>query len=351
MGGSGPCPVTVAALATSSIAAGAGIALLALSGSARAPPSARRRSVDEEEEPVVAVASSRRRGQTLQSAAEFAAVADDVTSGMSMGFSMAQAREFADSGHEAAKNRSPEEVLAELQKGNTRFWMGHSTSSTSGTSAFARRALISKQFPSVAILACSDSRVPPEMVFDQGLGDMFVIRVAGNCLDTTTMASLQYAVNHLKVKVVMVMGHEACGAVKAAQLPVSAIAQEPEALSGLLHGLRRGLCLERIAKARDARALDREAVVTNVKRQVEKLTAEASVMEKVTKGDVMIVGAFYEISSGIVDFFHEVSETSQAASDLSPVAATRPAPPRQPTRGVLSRLNEATELEAAASVS
>jgi carbonic anhydrase len=81
-------------------------------------------------------------------------------------------------------------------------------------SAFERRALISLQYPSVAILGCSDSRVPIEIVFDHGLGDIFVIRVAGNCLDTTTTASLQYAINHLRVKVIVVMGHEGCGALK-----------------------------------------------------------------------------------------------------------------------------------------
>merc|ERR1712048_1236715 len=105
------------------------------------------------------------------------------------------------------------EVMADLQKGNARFWMGHATRPEK--SAFERRALITKQFPSVAVLGCSDSRVPVEIIFDQGLGDMFVIRVAGNCLDITTLASLQYAVHHLKVKVLMVMGHEGCGAVKA----------------------------------------------------------------------------------------------------------------------------------------
>merc|ERR1719510_868932 len=122
---------------------------------------------------------------------------------------MEEARNLADEGHEKAKMQSPPQVLSDLQKGNARFWMG--TARRPESSAFERRALISKQFPLTAILGCSDSRVPTEIVFDQGLGDMFVIRVAGNCLDTTTTASLQYAVNHLKVKVVVVMGHEGCG--------------------------------------------------------------------------------------------------------------------------------------------
>merc|ERR550514_1379463 len=97
-------------------------------------------------------------------------------------------------------------------------------------SAFERRALIKSQFPSVALLGCSDSRVPVEIVFDQGLGDMFVVRVAGNVLDTATSASLQYAVVHLKVKVLVVLGHEGCGAVKAAGLPTEKLQEEPPEL-------------------------------------------------------------------------------------------------------------------------
>ena len=107
------------------------------------------------------------------------------------GFSMEDA--MAHSNLNAAKHRArtPTVVLDDLQRGNTRFWMGVATRPE--VSAFERRALIMQQHPSVAILGCSDSRVPIEIVFDQGLGDMFVIRVAGNCLDKTTVGSLEYA--------------------------------------------------------------------------------------------------------------------------------------------------------------
>ena len=106
------------------------------------------------------------------------------------GFSMEDA--MAQSKLAAAESlaKTPATVLAELQRGNTRFWMGQAMRPE--VSAFERRALIMKQHPSVAILGCSDSRVPIEIVFDQGLGDIFVIRVAGNCLDTTTIGSLEY---------------------------------------------------------------------------------------------------------------------------------------------------------------
>jgi len=245
---------------------------------------------------------------------------------MGVGFSMEQARNMADAGQAVAMNRSPAEVLALLQKGNVRFWTGQA--SRPEKSAFERRALISKQFPSTAILSCSDSRVPVEIVFDQGLGDMFVVRVAGNCLDTTTTASLQYAVHHLKVKLLIVMGHEGCGAVKAAQLPIDAINEEPETLGRLLKGMRKGLDAADLARVQDVKAADREAVTTNVKAQVESLARDKGIMAKVQGGELMMFGAFYEISSGIVDFFHEVSgtESMEAEDEIS----------RAPSRGVLS---------------
>jgi len=225
------------------------------------------------------------------------------------GFSMEEARMHAELGCTEAAARTPFEVLADLQRGNARFWMGAATRPE--RSAFERRALISKQFPSVAILACADSRVPSEIIFDQGLGDMFVVRVAGNCLDTSTHASLQYAVHHLKVKVLMVMGHENCGAVKAAGMENQAIEGEPAALCQCLKSIKRGIDLEHLANLRDPRAYDREAVISNVTRQVEGLTGDAGIMSKVSDGELMIVGAFYEMSIGIVDFVSEVSQTAE----------------------------------------
>eukprot|EP00929_Paragymnodinium_shiwhaense_P021526 TRINITY_DN14014_c0_g1_i2.p1 TRINITY_DN14014_c0_g1~~TRINITY_DN14014_c0_g1_i2.p1 ORF type:complete len:327 (-),score=60.14 TRINITY_DN14014_c0_g1_i2:242-1222(-) len=221
------------------------------------------------------------------------------------GFSMAEARQLADTSHKAAAEKSPQDVLADLQKGNMRFWTG--AARRPERSAFERRALLSKQFPLVAVLGCSDSRVPTEIVFDVGLGDLFVSRVAGNCLDTTTLASMLYAVHHLKVKVLIVLGHEACGAVKAAGLPSTAISKEPRALSTLLNGLKGGLEHARLQDIHDHRAYDREAVVTNVRRQIEQLAADDGIMLKVAAGELILVGAFYEISSGIVDFFSEVT--------------------------------------------
>lgn len=247
------------------------------------------------------------------------------TWGVQAGFSMEEARKMAADRSEEAMNRTPEQVLGDLQRGNARFWTGQA--SRPERSAFERRALISKQFPSVAILGCSDSRVPVEIVFDQGLGDMFVIRVAGNCLDTATQASLQYAVHHLKVKVVIVLGHEGCGAVKASQLPEEAIKQEPAELGMFLHKMKAQLDAAELGRIQDTKAADREAVTANVRNQVELLMQDDSMMEKVRGGEVIMLGAFYEISSGIVDFFHEVSLEDHGQPTIT----------RRPSRGVLTR--------------
>jgi carbonic anhydrase len=217
------------------------------------------------------------------------------------GFSMKEAMSHSEQSAQQAKARTPEQVLGALQKGNTRFWMG--VAKRPELSAFERRALIVRQHPSVAILGCSDSRVPIEIVFDQGLGDIFVIRVAGNCLDQTTMGSLEYATVHLGVKVLMVMGHEGCGAVKASRLPIEAIDKESELLGALLKSIKGGLDESRLSQIMDQRACDREAVVSNVKVQVRTLCDNRCVQQAVKNKQLLVCGAFYDMSSGIVDFF------------------------------------------------
>jgi len=236
------------------------------------------------------------------------------------GLSMEEARQLVDAADAKSKERSAGDVLAALQRGNARFWTGNA--SRPEKNAFERRSLIMKQFPSVAVLGCSDSRVPVEIIFDQGLGDMFVVRVAGNCLDTSTRASLDYAVDHLKVKVVVVLGHEGCGAVKAAGLPIDQINKESPALSEALKRIKSGLDEDRLAHVRDAKAHDREAVATNVRRQVEQLLRNEALSKKIRERELIVVGAFYEISSGIVDFFLDGSDVTNA-SDFPIVEATQ----------------------------
>ena len=169
---------------------------------------------------------------------------------------------------------------------------------------------------------------------------MFVVRVAGNCLGVTTKASLDYAVHHLHVKVLLVMGHEGCGAIKAAGLPLAAIQQESEALSNVLQMLKDGLQDKHLSQVLDARARDREAVAMNVRNQVQQLCQDEQIMQKVNDGSLIIVGAFYEISSGIVDFFMQVSKPDNIGTDDDGSSTT--VAPLKPFSGVQSRYNPAT---------
>lgn len=258
------------------------------------------------------------------------------------GFSMEEARAHAEQLAGVKNARSPKEVLAELQKGNARFWTGAATRPE--MSAFERRGLIKSQFPTIAVLGCSDSRVPVEIVFDQGLGDMFVVRVAGNILDTATAASVLYAVVHLGVKVLVVMGHEGCGAIKASMRSQKDIDGEPEVLAQLLTKIKRNLDEDRLAWAQDMRARDREAVVNNVTQQVVNLTKDAEIIGKVNQQELIVVGAFYEISSGIVDFFYEVSNIHDVPPTPkdSPLPDPACSPKSGPSRGVSSRFDPST---------
>jgi len=221
----------------------------------------------------------------------------------------------------------PREVLRQLQEGNSRFWMG--LAQRPEMSAMERRALIMQQSPRVAILGCSDSRVPIEIVFDQGLGECFAVRVAGNVYSAATAASLDYAVAHLKVKLVVVMGHEGCGAVKAAQLPDEKIDGETPALKHVLHSMKRELCSSRrIMQIRDKRARDREAVITNVAAQMRNLLEKSPhIQEQIEAGTLLVVGAFYEITSGMVDFFEPEHVIPNLESTPLAFAKKTPPPP------------------------
>mmetsp|Transcript_8760 Transcript_8760/g.24167 ORF Transcript_8760/g.24167 Transcript_8760/m.24167 type:complete len:353 (+) Transcript_8760:59-1117(+) len=202
---------------------------------------------------------------------------------------------------------SPAALLNDLRTGNMRFWTG--TAVRPELSAMERRALILQQAPKVAVLGCADSRVPIEIVFDQGLGDIFAIRVAGNVHGINVQGSLDYAIHHLRIKLVVVMGHEGCGAVKAAQLPEDQVANEEPMLRSLLTTMKADLAshsatLEAIT---DAKCREREAVAVNTQAQVLKILREPAVRGKVQRGELMVVGAFYEISSGLVEFFDPIA--------------------------------------------
>jgi carbonic anhydrase len=217
------------------------------------------------------------------------------------GFTLKEAKELSAHAATQLAKLTPEDVINELQRGNTRFAMGNGNRKQS--SALQRQTLLNGQYPSVAVLACADSRVPVEIIFDQGVGDVFTICVAGNCLDKSTEGSLEYGVAHLDIKVLIVMGHEGCGAIKAAQLPAKITENEPKCLRSVLKGLKGGLDMDCLKNIVDDRARDREAVMSNVKFQMKNLLMNEAVQKSVEQGKLQVIGAFYNMSSGIVDFY------------------------------------------------
>ncbi len=194
---------------------------------------------------------------------------------------------------------TPQEALRALKTGNARFFGGQARRPE--VSAAERRAQILGQTPFAVILACSDSRVPTEIVFDQSLGSLFITRVAGNVVEMGTTGSIEYAVGHLKTHLVVVMGHEGCGAIKAALLPAEERAKESPSIQALLNSIVPSV--SKISKIRDEKAKLREAVVANVRQQVANIKKEPAIQKAIASNKINVVGAFYEITSGAVDFF------------------------------------------------
>lgn len=207
--------------------------------------------------------------------------------------------------------KNPEEAIRALKLGNARFFSGSATRPE--LSAVERRAQILGQTPFAVVLSCSDSRVPTEIVFDQGLGSLFITRIAGNIVEKGTLGSIEYGVGHLKTHVVVVMGHEGCGAVKAAFLPPEARARETENIQFLLNEIVPSV--ERIPKIRDEKARMREAVVANVRQQVQNLKNVKFIQDAIHAKKIAVIGAFYEITSGAVDFFETDEELRVAATE------------------------------------
>ena len=196
------------------------------------------------------------------------------------------------------KAKTPQEAIRLLKMGNSRFFGG--TARRPEMSANERRAQILQQTPFAVVLGCSDSRVPIELVYDQGLGDIFSVRVAGQIIEPGTSGSIEYAVLHLKTKLLVIMGHEGCGAVKAALLPEGDRKGEPENVRFLLDAIAPSV--KGLPKIRDQKAKMREAVMANVRQQVALAKQNPVVKAAVAKNTLAVIGAYYEISSGQVDF-------------------------------------------------
>ena len=186
-----------------------------------------------------------------------------------------------------------EESLKKLMDGNRRFV---SETYDRGDIGPGRRAEISKgQRPFAVIVDCSDSRVVPEFIFDQGLGDLFVIRTAGNIVDDIAIGSVEYAVKHLGVRLVLVLGHDDCGAVKATVAGGKAEGH----IDAILQAIRPAVA---VARQKPGNLLD-NAIAQNVELVVHRLqSAQPILAQALQTGDVRIVGGVYHQTEGSVDW-------------------------------------------------
>jgi len=204
---------------------------------------------------------------------------------------------------------APDQMLSDLKAGNQRFI--DDQSQHTHQNSVRRKELIHGQKPGAIVLSCSDSRVPPEVIFDQGLGDIFTIRVAGNILGAATVASIEYAVEHLGTRLIVVMGHESCGAVSAAlKTPVGKTAGSPD-LDSLISTIQGNLtpdgsgdgATRALASATTDKTL-RQPVMRNVDAVVKSLKQRSRIVSHaIEEGKVQVVPAIYGLESGKVDFF------------------------------------------------
>lgn len=215
---------------------------------------------------------------------------------------------------------APAEALSRLKEGNSRFISGNrhphesdderayiaknsyenpgalSLGMTSEQAARRRTELRKSQHPFAIILSCSDSRVPPEIVFDEGLGDLFIIRVAGNVLNNEGLGSIEYGVDILGAQLIVVLGHQSCGAVDAAMKTVAANGKAPGHIQSLVAAIKP--VVESTPKG------DLEATIkANVKYVVDSLRASTPILKtKVDSGNVQVIGGYYSLDTGAVTF-------------------------------------------------
>lgn len=190
------------------------------------------------------------------------------------------------------------QALRRLQEGNHRFAEGHVRHAHQA--AAWRKHLQNNQAPYATILACSDSRVPPELVFDQGFGDLFVIRVAGNVIAADVIGSIQYAIAHLHTPLLVVMGHEGCGAVTAAVESLAGRGTEPRFINQLIDRIKPGL--SQLPPALKGAERVHRAVEANVRWAMRQLAELPEGKRPVANKTVALAGAVYELSTGKVRF-------------------------------------------------
>lgn len=201
----------------------------------------------------------------------------------------------------ALADEAQDQIVAELLAGNAAF-ASDSAAPLPDVSSSRRAALVAAQHPKAAVLSCADSRVPPEHVFRQGLGDLFVERIAGNVAMSGMIASAEYAVEHLGVHVLVVLGHHKCGAVAAAVDQVTSPSPAPltKDLSRLVDEIEPAV-LSAQAKLAPGGDLAHDAVHANARLAAQNLVERSKLLrDAVRSGELTIVVAVYDLATGVV---------------------------------------------------
>lgn len=196
------------------------------------------------------------------------------------------------------------DALQRLKDGNQRFVSGQRSSNSISPSLQFEPSM--KQKPFAIILGCSDSRVPAELVFDQGLGDLFVIRVAGNIVAPSQIGSVEFAAAQFNIKLVVVMGHTLCGAVRATIEELKRpTGEQSRNIKSIVDRIRPSV--ETFAQSElwhNHDELIHQAIRANVRASVNQLRHGSEILESMTQNDnLLIVGAEYSLETGVVDFF------------------------------------------------
>jgi carbonic anhydrase len=205
-----------------------------------------------------------------------------------------QIAQAADPTHPDQPIVAPADAISRLKEGNGRFTAGNLQHP--GQTTERRTELTKSQHPFAIIVSCSDSRVPPEIVFDQGLGDLFVFRVAGNVIDDHGLGSIEYAVDILGARLIVVLGHQSCGAVDAAMKTIAAKGKAPGHIQSLVTAIKP------VVDSTPKGDLD-TMIKANVKHVVDALRSSTPILKaRVDSGDVQVIGGYYTLDTGAVTF-------------------------------------------------
>ena len=220
---------------------------------------------------------------------------------------------------------SASDALERLREGNRRF-----ASNTPATPAlrFTRQDELRRQEPFAIVLGCSDARVPAEIIFDQGLGDLFVIRVAGNVVAPSGVGSVEFAAARFGTRLVVVLGHSGCGAVAATIEELQGVPQvHSQNLRSIVDRVRPSVeSLLEVSRAWNPEELLHQAVRANIRVSANQLRHGSQLLEQLIQEDgLMVVGAEYSLENGLVDFLESPAGPSNPSlnTDASPAALAR----------------------------